>query len=396
MRKISLTILGCYVSLLSAFAQTPAESDTSMYVIRKLKLEEINFVSSYYQQTGNNSAVTGGSGTEQLTDISNLLELRLVKADARKRLRLLNVQMGVDAYTSASSDKIDPATISSASRSERRIYPSISYSIKDYTKRYSLGFIGYYSKEYDYTSISPGLTFTRFSKDNNKELTVKFQAYFDNRKIILPIELRNSPATFTGKTQRNSFNASFIYSSVLNQRTQFAVLMEPAYQRGLLSTPFNRVYFANDELRIEKLPDARFKFPLGLRLNYFLDDRFVIRSFYRFYYDTWNLMAHTFSLEVPVKITPLLSLGPVYRFYTQTAAKQFAPSRQHLVSDEFYTSDYDLSKFISHLMGLNFRKVSVDGILGIKKWNILELRYSYYYRTTRLSAHSITLVAKFK
>src|SRR4051812_10590979 len=144
MRKISLAIMGCFLSLLSAFAQSPAENDTSIYAIRKLKLEEVNFVSSYYNQTGNNAAVTGGIGSEQLTDISNLLELRLVKADARKRLRLLNLQIGVDAYSSASSDNIDPATISGPSRSERRIYPSISYSIKNNVKRHSIGFIGYF------------------------------------------------------------------------------------------------------------------------------------------------------------------------------------------------------------------------------------------------------------
>jgi hypothetical protein len=396
MRKITLAVMGCYVSILSVFAQAPAENDTSVYVNRKLKVEETNFISSYYNQAGNHAAVTGGIGPEQLTDISNLLELRLVKADAKKRLRLLNLQIGVDAYTSASSDNIDPATISSASRSERRIYPSVSYSIKNNAKRQTFGFIGYFSTEYDYTSLSPGLTFSKSSKDNNKELSVKLQAFFDNRKIILPIELRNDPSVFTGTTKRNTFNASLIYSRVMNERAQFAVLLDVAYQSGLLSTPFNRVYFEDNTLKIENLPATRFKLPLGFRFNYFLNDRFVIRSFYRFYFDTWNLTANTFSLEFPVKITPFLSLGPVYRFYTQTAAKYFAPYREHLISDEFYTSDYDLSAFNSHLIGLNFRKVSSQGILGIKKWSSLELRYSYYYRTTRLTAHSITAAFRFK
>jgi hypothetical protein len=396
MRKISLAIMGCYASLLSAFAQVPA-NDRSIYTTRKLKLEEVNFVSSYYSQTGNHAAVTGGIGSEQLTDISNLLELRLVKADAKKRLRLLNLQIGLDAYSSASSDNIDPATISSPSRSERRIYPSISYSIKNNVKRNTIGFIGYFSNEYDYTSLSPGLTYTKYSEDNNKELTVKLQAFFDNRRVILPIELRNNtPAAFTGNTNRNTFNASFIYSRVVNMRSQIAVLLDLAYQNGLLSTPFNRVYFTDNELRIEKLPATRFKLPIGLRFNCFLSDKFVIRSFYRFYYDSWSLMAHTFSLEFPVKITPFLSLSPVYRFYTQTAAQQFAAYKEHNPSDEFYTSDFDLSKFNSHLIGLTFRKVSVEGVFGIKKLNSLELRYSYYYRTTQLRAHSITLALRLK
>lgn len=395
MRKLSLAALGFYISILSTFSQN-VENDTSLYTNRKLKLNEINLISSYYSQAGNNSAVTGGVGTEQLTDISNLLELRFAKTDTKDRFRQLNFHLGVDAYSSASSDKIDPNTISSASKSDRRIYPSVSYAVKNNVKRREIGFVGYFSTEYDYTSFSPGVNFSKTSKDNNKEFAVKFQAFFDNWQIILPIELRNDPSVIIPNSNRNSFNTFFIYSHVINKRTQFAALLDLAYQNGLLSTPFHRVYFTNDELRVEKLPDTRFKLPIGVRMNYFLGDRFVIRSFYRFYYDTWNLAAHTFSIEAPVKITPFVSLSPVYRFYTQTSANYFAPYKQHQPTDEFYTSDYDLSQFNSHLVGLNFRKVSANGILGIKKWNSLEIRYSYYYRTTGLSAHSIALALKLK
>jgi hypothetical protein len=255
---------------------------------------------------------------------------------------------------------------------------------------------GYFSTEYDYTSFSPGINFTKYSKDNNRDLTIRLQAFIDKVQVILPIELRNKPNVFTGNSNRNSLNASFIYSQVVNKRTQFAVLLDLTNQSGLLSLPFNRVYFVNNEVRIENLPGTRFKLPIGFRLNYFLGSRIVVRSFYRFYYDTWNLMANTFSLEVPFKITPFLSLGPVYRFYHQTAVDYFVPYKQHQPTEEFYTSDYDLSGFSSHLIGLNLRKVSASGIMGIKKWNVLEVRYSYYYRTTGLKAHSIALAFKFK
>ena len=41
---------------------------------RKLKIEEINLVSSYYTQNGSNAAVTGGIGSEKLTDIANVFD----------------------------------------------------------------------------------------------------------------------------------------------------------------------------------------------------------------------------------------------------------------------------------------------------------------------------------
>ena len=61
MKKICISV-GLLLSLLRA---GQAQSlDKPAYESRKLKVEEINLVSSYYHQDGNNSAVTGGIGTE--------------------------------------------------------------------------------------------------------------------------------------------------------------------------------------------------------------------------------------------------------------------------------------------------------------------------------------------
>ncbi|WP_431292085.1 hypothetical protein [Pedobacter sp. P26] len=63
MKKIYLHVLFMYFGILSTYAQTrpePAKVDSSKYQSRKLKIDEINLVSAYYHQNGNNSAVTGG------------------------------------------------------------------------------------------------------------------------------------------------------------------------------------------------------------------------------------------------------------------------------------------------------------------------------------------------
>src|SRR6185312_9665414 len=122
MKKLSLSIITAFFHILSSVAQT----DTAAYKQRKLRIDEVNFISGYYTQDGNNSAVTGGIGTEQLTDFANNLELRLAKTDAHGRLHNYAFELGIDHYSSASSDKIDPGTISSASRKDTRIYPTLS------------------------------------------------------------------------------------------------------------------------------------------------------------------------------------------------------------------------------------------------------------------------------
>src|SRR6187549_1668302 len=173
MRKLTLTALAFFLRIVCSHAQ----SDSSAYQPRKLKLDEVNFVSSYYMQDGNNSAVTGGIGTEKLTDFANTIELKLVRTDRKGRAHTGSFEVGIDHYTSASSDNIDPTSISSASRADTRIYPGLSYNV--YNERTGLAYGGTfsYSTEYDYQSLGFGFNVARTSKDKNKELALKVQAY---------------------------------------------------------------------------------------------------------------------------------------------------------------------------------------------------------------------------
>lgn len=98
---------------------------------------------------------------------------------------------------------------------------------------------------------------------------------------------------------------------------------------------------------------------------------------------------------MPVKLTPFFSLSPFGRYYQQSVAKYFAPYMGHSIDEPFYTSDYDLSKFNSQYYGLNIRFTSPDGILGMKFFNALELRYGHYNRSDGLFSNMIAISFKF-
>src|ERR1700712_6080174 len=121
MRKIYLGVLMLYMGILSSHAQTQTEKqatkDTSNYQSRKLTLDEVNFVSAYYHQNGNNSAVTGGIGTEKLSDFANTIDIQLSNYNKKGKKNTFHFELGIDHYTSASSDMIDPHSVSSASMS---------------------------------------------------------------------------------------------------------------------------------------------------------------------------------------------------------------------------------------------------------------------------------------
>jgi hypothetical protein len=114
--------------------------------------------------------------------------------------------------------------------------------------------------------------------------------------------------------------------------------------------------------------------------------------------------AHTASVELPVKINRFLSVYPFYRYHTQTAADYFLPYKQHTLDEEFYTSDYDLSKLQSHTYGAGIRYSPVNGLarmkLPFKERPVLmvksiDVKYSHYDRSTGLKADIISLGLSF-
>ena len=398
MKKLFLSVIGMYFTMLAALSQGNTSTD-SVYKPRKLTFEEANLVSSYYRQDGNNAAVTGGIGSEKLSDLSNTIDLKIYRYDKRNRKHSFTGELGIDHYTSASSDKIDPTTISSASHADTRFYPSLAWTMENENKGSTTGAGLSFSSEFDYRSFGFNINFAKKTKDKSGEFNAKLQAYLDQVSLIYPVELRTGAGGNDddyATTGRNTFSASLSWSQIINERLQLMLEGEVVHQDGYLGLPFHRVYFADNSVHIENLPSSRLKFPVGIRANYFMGDKFILRTWYRFYHDDWNINSNTVQLETVVKLTPFLSVTPFYRFYQQTAATFFAPYRVHTAADTYYTSNYDLSKFNSNFFGAGFRIAPPEGIFKIQRLNSLELRYGHYKKTTGMNSDIISLNLKFK
>jgi len=403
MRKLYFSAIFFYLSILTSYAQTkPAASGESSYVARRLTFDEVNFVSAYYHQTGNHSAVTGGVGTENLTDFAHTIDLQISRLTRGSNKNTFLFELGVDHYTSASSDKIDPFSISSASRSDTRVYPSVNWTLSNPKTKNALGFTASYSHEYDYQSFGGAMSVTRVSRDKNTEVNLKLQAFLDTWLVILPVELR-PPGYGSGAHDddrpvdhkpRNSFTASSGVTQVINQRLQASLTVEPAYQLGLLATKYQRDYFTDGSERVENLPSSRYKFPVSARLSYFAGNHVIIRAFYRYYADNWGIKAQTAELELPVKFTPFFSLSPFFRYNNQLGTRYFSSYGLHNPTDMYYTSDYDLSTLTSGFMGVNLRLSPPTGVLGIHSLASLELRYGHYSRSNELKSDILTLALK--
>jgi Protein of unknown function (DUF3570) len=401
MKKICLTLIGLYMMVLHAIGQYE-DKDTTYYVAQPLQVDQVHLVSSYYSQNGDHSAITGGIGTERVVDLSNGLDVTLVGTDAKDRKNTLVAGLGFDVHSSASSAHV--STTGASKKGGARIYPSLDWTVDDAKKGTSMGVGLYLSEEYNYSSFGVNTSYSK-KTHNNGEFSGKLVGYFDRVKMIYPSEFVQvatiTSASGGGESKakipskpRVTGTAELSFSQVINQRMQGIIIVDGVAQGGYLGLPFHRVYFKDGSPAIENLPSERFKLPIGVRLNYFLGGRIILRSYYRYYADSWGIRANTASLEVPYKITPFVSLSPFYRYYQQTAAKYFAPFEVHTEADQYYTSNYAYSAFTSHFFGMNLRLAPPKGISG--NLRSLELRYGHYIQSTNLHSDVISIDLEFK
>jgi hypothetical protein len=482
---MKIKIMSLFLLLgLKAFSQDGA--DGTEFKKRVLESTEVDFLLSYYNQDGSKSAVSGGIGSEKLTDIATNIVIAMPLNDDS----ILTVDLGISAYSSASSSNINPfnatgasgggddddddddrvgafaaapATApygtpwqasSGASKSDQLSAVTVNYAHSSDSRNFIWNADVSFSNEYDYTSVGFGGGIAHLFNDKNTELSLKANVYLDQWRPIYPTELHEyskyasdflNQGYFAGVTvldqsgqattdylpsafqtissvTRNSYSASVGLSQVLSKKLQVSVFFDILQQQGLLSTPYHRIYFA-DKVNyyigqaqyipeyesesnlgvykladdIERLPDSRFKLPIGARLNYYINERFVLRTYYRFYSDNWDIQSHTANIELPIKVSDRFTVFPMYRFYTQTQSKYYAPYETHLSTEKYYTSDPDLATFDSNQYGLGVNYTDI--FTGAKIWKFglknVDFRFNRYQRSDKLTANIATIGFKF-
>ncbi len=484
------------ISLFSAvfsFSQNKKES-AKIFKKRVLETAEVDLVMSYYAQKGDHASVTGGVGTEKLNDITSDIIVSIPINDDD----VLTVDAGISAYSSASSSNLDPFDASGASRNggdddDRRIpndktsgSPWIASSGASKQDVWGSGNVSYahntddrntiwsanagFAAEFDYFSIGFGGGLTKLFNKKNTEIGVKAQLYLDTWLPVYPTELdsyleagKNLTSGFFSKINildenyqlsqawspdafslikdkgRNTYSVSLNLSQIVHKKAQFSLFADIVLQKGWLSNPMQRVYFADkpnfyvggthrfnasgvfvsaDPVSvvaidnytnktnttvfqladdIERLPSSRFKLPIGMRFNYFVNEIISVRTYYRYYFDDWGVRAHTASIELPIKVSNQFTLYPTYRFYQQNAATYFGAFDTHLSTSKYYTSDYDLSAFNSNQYGMGIKYTDIFAKAKVLDFGIksIDIRYNKYTRTNGLDAGIISFGMKF-
>ncbi|CAH8282083.1 uncharacterized protein DUF3570 [Mariniflexile fucanivorans] len=479
MKKLTYLPVLFFVAI--GFAQ---ETNQTAYKKRVLETAEVDFLTSYYTQQGDNASVTGGIGTEKLSDFTPTIVISIpLNADD-----VLTIDAGISTYTSASSSNLNPFDISGASRggddddddddddhggnnagnvigspwvassgaSRQDTWGNlnIDYSHSSDDRNTVWNADVSLATEYDYFSLGFGGGLVKQFNEKNTTLGISTKIYLDQWMPKYPTELDSyvevngnlNQGFFEGITildqngdastnwrpvsgfglidnkSRNSYSLSFSFSQILNKNSQFSLFFDLVQQKGWLANPMQRVYFADvnnyyignaesidnytslsnrDVFQladdIERLPNTRFKVPIGIRFHYYLNEILSLRTYYRYYFDDWGIRSNTASVELPIKVSQKFTLYPSYRYYNQTAADYFAPFEENLSTSAYYTSDYDLSEFSANQFGFGISYTDIFSNAHVWKFGLksIDLKYNNYKRNSGLKANIISAGFKF-
>lgn len=289
MKKLSLLLLSIGFSIVS-IGQT--SDSTSVFKKRALEHIEIDFITSYYTQDGDNASVTGGIGTEKLTDVTPTFTVSIPLNDDD----ILSIDAGISAYTSASSSNLDPFDnrqngtlnaspwVESSGASGGDTWTSLSgvytHNSDDRNKLWTANIS--FASEYDYRSLGFGGSYTQLFNKKNTEISAKTNIYLDSWNPVYPSEIRSynnqtslNQGLFSGidiyhedgslmdknsstawrpqnnelivDKGRNTYSGSFSFSQILSKKTQISIFLDIVQQSGWLANPMQRVYFKDKE-----------------------------------------------------------------------------------------------------------------------------------------------------
>jgi hypothetical protein len=232
------------------------------------------------------------------------------------------------------------------------------------------------SRESDY--VSWGWSVTTLTDLNEKNTTLRVGVAGTDDRVAVNFE----PAYLPKHTKD-----AIIGVTQLLGRTTFATLnVSSGLSTGYLSEPYKIVeksveILPNvflDESFGENSPNTRQRESLYASLNHsFVRVHGAIEGAYRFYADSYGIVAHTLQVSWLQHLGANVILTPSFRYYTQTAARFYyydldetsiMPARIPMGTAPYYTSDFRLSAEDAASYGLK---------IAWKASNFLQLDASY-------------------
>jgi Protein of unknown function (DUF3570) len=251
----------------------------------------------------------------------------------------------IDMVSSASID----VKLSASKYKEERKQKSISFDYLHGKATYSAGVID--SKESDYVADT---AFFALSQDMFGDLTTVSLSYkrgwnhvFRNVKLADGSKVRDP--TFMDGSDSRGYSVGL--SQILTRNLILAVNYEVITDEGFLNSPYRSVRYADPgsprgfSLENEIYPRTHTSNAVSARLKYYLPYRAALEGSYRFYTDTWGVVAQNVEVNYVQPAFKRWVLDGRLRYYTQQHADFYSDLFPRQQSQNFLARDKELSTF---------------------------------------------------
>jgi len=272
----------------------------------------------------------------------------------------------VDMVSSASIDVITTAS----PYTETRTQYGVGFEYLRNKVTYSAAFSN--SSENDYEADTATLAISQDMFGDLTTVSLFFTRGWDD-------VTRRGDATFADEIDRRIYGVDI--SQVATKSMVLGLSYETITEEGFLNNPYRQVRYLDPDAAVgfsfepERYPRTRTGNALSLRARYFLPYRAAIQGDYRFYTDTWDILAHTAEISYTHPLDDEWTFDVRYRFYTQDAAEFYSDLFPRSDFQNFLARDKELSTMTSHTLGFGVAYEFKSPRMSFLSRSSLSLRY---------------------
>lgn len=284
----------------------------------------------------------------------------------------LKVKFGVDAI-SASSDSCARCHPDGANSGRAVLSATLNRKYGDTT----VGLGGEFSQENFYRASTVSTSISRVLNNANTTIAGGY-AFSFNQPVLHPSE-------FAEKQYVHNLYVSL--SQTLTRTTVAQFGMEYARISGYQTSPYLRTS-VNGQLVPGNSPDLRNRYTFSAKIRQALPARTYLEADYRRYQDSWQVDSNSVSAGLSHYFGDSILAYGAFRWYDQTGAYFYAPS--YTGTPEYYTGDFRLFPFASHLVTARLGYIPKDGLWGMRPGSSVSAQYERYSSNSGFSAAIFT------
>ncbi len=288
-----------------------------------------------------------------------------------------NLSLSANYYEDMISSASIDVKLSASPYHETRRQESLGADYLHGKSTYSAGFIT--SKEPDYKANT---SYFAVSQDMFGDLTTLTLGYRRGWDRVY----KDQKNPVTGQIEHVAFNNGLSqaiadhrgYSLSLTQiLTRNAILgfnYELLTDQGYLANPYRQIRYlspgqgAGFTLADQVYPNTRTSNAASVQLKYYLPYRAALTGQYRYFHDTWGVLAHTVELDYTHPVRKHWIFDGSLRYYRQNAANFYSDLFPRANYQNFMARDRELAAFRSYTVGAGASyQFQVPGVPWISK-----------------------------